>query len=189
MITFDIVNGKAVINPSILLVEELRVVYDKDKSKDKELSSKHYTYIYMMADKMSMYMDIPYNNRKDMVMKSIGLKDIPDYVEESIDVYKMLNYSTEMRMVDTITMKIDEFNTFIRETEIDVDTAKILMDISKNVKTLMNDKIAMIELAERISGKENRMRGDKKQSVMGGKLNNELKTQIEINANKYKDKE
>jgi hypothetical protein len=188
MITFDIINGKAVINPSILLVEELREVYDKDKSKDKELSDKHYTYIYMMADKSSMYMDIPYTQRRDMVMKSIGILEIPDYVETAIDTYKILNYTTELRMVDTITMKIDEFNTFIRETEIDVDTAKIVMEISNKVKTLMSDKIAMIELAERISGKENRMRGDKKQSVMGGKLSNSLKTQIKLKVMNDKNK-
>ena len=62
---FDVINNVPIITPEALYsISEFRVLWDRDKTKDKSKAQKEFAYIYHMADPKSIYANLAKYNKK-----------------------------------------------------------------------------------------------------------------------------
>ena len=52
---FDIDNNKVIVHPEALLIQSFKLLWDRDKSKDKARALKELAYVYFMTDFKSPY--------------------------------------------------------------------------------------------------------------------------------------
>lgn len=84
---FKFVNNKLVISPEDILIPEVNKIWERDKSKDKEVAKQELTYIYLISDWNSIYRNYP-ESHKDTIIKKDFIK-IPNwnpdqYVKDAI---------------------------------------------------------------------------------------------------------
>lgn len=111
--------------PEILLVKEFADVIKADRSKDKSKSFRWFTYIYLMIDWSSPYVDYTDQLRKEKALSDAGLKeeDLEDKVfqavyvkyDEIVNSNRILRYAkSQWKLLD----KIEEYVDSVDLTEI-----------------------------------------------------------------------
>lgn len=99
-IKFEIIDGRVEIPPSSLTIPELKVLWDRDKTKAKTKAYQELCYVYHMADNNSEYADYSYDVKKATI-KEDHIKDEDweedDAVVAAIEKYKLLHETSSMR--------------------------------------------------------------------------------------------
>jgi hypothetical protein len=86
---FNIKDGKIVITPDKLAIPVFKQIYERDKSKNKDIAFKELSYIFFMVDFNSPYQSYPNDKKEKMIIEDI-FKDkwSPDkLVKEGITKY------------------------------------------------------------------------------------------------------
>jgi hypothetical protein len=111
--------------PEILLVKEFKTLFDSDKSKGKTKSFNYLTYIYLMLDWSSPYIDYTDDLKKERALLDSGLKedslkdplfqDVYSKYDEIINSNRILRYAkSQWKLLD----KIEEYVESVDLTEI-----------------------------------------------------------------------
>lgn len=123
---FKYENFKLSINqPELLLIREFKDLIDSDKSKEKVKAFKYFTYIYLILDWNSPYVDYTEQNKKDKALFDAGLKekDLDDVLfteaytkyDEIVNSNRILRYAkSQWKMLD----KLEEYVDTVDLTEI-----------------------------------------------------------------------
>jgi len=97
---FDIIGDTIKINPSSLTIPEFKIIWDRDKTKDKVNATKELTYITFICDNSH---DNPYRNYSGTDRHDILIKDFPITVDTTISIaiekYKLLSTTRYERVV------------------------------------------------------------------------------------------
>ena len=169
MRVFDIVNNKVVLNPDVLNIPVFKIIYDRDKSKEKNQAFRDLSYIYHMADNNSIYADFPQNKREEMI--KIDFKIEEDYskdveIQSAIVKYREYAESPKQRLLRAAKNKIGEFGEFMDTTSLTVDTVDSIQKIFKDLSnTIANfDKLEEAVKKEKESN-TSKVRGNKSISM------------------------
>ena len=139
LINFDIDKSFWVANPTARVVKEFRRVYDDDKTKEKEKSSK-------LMWCLALYSDTTEHNILGRVPQDERLKIIEsDYLGEKLDLepyqelikkYKHLFMSRIERSMNNLLLKLDEREDFLKRTPYTIDNARDLDNMVKNTNEI-----------------------------------------------------
>lgn len=153
------------INPQLIIPEQLALLYNSDKSKDKENSSLIMWAICFLLDPSedNKYKDFPEEDRKKLLIEDF-LKQ-PKFKFEQyqpiLDWYNNAMLSTTERSLIAWRKKLEEREKFIADTKYDLDTAEALDKIMANTDKLFNQ----LERIEKQYTKETLEAKDKGDSI------------------------
>lgn len=161
---FDIVDRKIVPEARVMAIPALKKLWDRDKSKGKELAHKEYSYIAFLCDFHSPYKDLDSEIKEPTIRKDVfeGESWEPDeLIKQAIDKYLELQETRHLRMLrsyehieDEITkynMSIDlkaedDFGKPLYNIKDIVQSAEKIGNIIKSISML--EKQVQIEIAE-----------------------------------------
>lgn len=132
---FELINSKVVVTPQGMMDNQLKSIFDKDKSKLKKNWIKAITYIFFVYSKDSQYKNITILDRKKIVCSDV-LED-PEYYQkieenkdfkELIDKYNECQFTHNERLLEGAKRKIEEYLEFWNSTSITTDNHKLLSD-------------------------------------------------------------
>jgi len=112
---FDLVENKIEITPQALLIQPFSDIWKKDKAKDKSNAFKDISYVWFYADYSSPYFSYP-DKEKEKLIKEQVLENkeykVSDVVIQAIEVYKKLNTSASMEMLESAQNVIHKMKDF-----------------------------------------------------------------------------
>lgn len=153
------------VNPQFKYITEFKDLYTKDKSKNKENSSRIMWTVIMYVDPIrSLFSNMSEENRKAELTHYLG-KVKHDW-EEIIylgEVYMDKSLTKAERAFKAWTDKMLERDEFIRDTSYDISSAEALDKIMKNSKDIWTHYEKVKESLEKAQAKGN-VRGDRKES-------------------------
>jgi hypothetical protein len=191
MLKFTTLEGKVVLNPSVLLMAEFTdiLAYGK-KKKNEDLGNRMLIYIFYCCDltEQNPLRDIDYRLKEEnafsRAFKKIKKKKFTveeeKLIDAAIDCYNFHNETALERATLTYDRKMDEIRTLLESTEpeihpvMDLDTGqvdkyvsnnKILADFSKQLNDMAIYKLKAMETAKKIEN-TGRVRGDKGSSLI-----------------------
>ena len=143
--------------PTTLAIEEFRVLWERDKSKDKGIALKELAFVYFTADYKSTYLSFPAEERDQAIKEDIFKGQyVPDQaVLNAVDKYNQLQKTPSMRLIkaaqNTLEELIKYFNS-VNFTERDkrgqpvykvTDVTKAMGDTAKVAESLakLDEKI------------------------------------------------
>ena len=169
MKVFDISNNQVVLNPDVLNIPQFRVLYDRDKGKDKSKALKDLSYLYHMSDNNSIYADFPKDKRSSAI--KMDFKSEVDYekdleMSEAIQRYKEFAETPKQRLLQAAKNKIDELAKFMNDTALTADSVDAILKIFKDISnTIANfDKLEEAVKKEKESN-TSKVRGNKSISM------------------------
>lgn len=118
MSIFSLENHAIVIDPGLLPIPEFKVLWDRDKDKNKATAYKELCFVYYMADYKSPYNNIEEELREDRVREDY-IRDAewkPDiYVQDAIDKYRLLQETPTMRLLESAKVATAKLASYFRE--------------------------------------------------------------------------
>lgn len=161
---FNLREYNVIVEPEVLLVPEFKAVWDKDKTKHKEEAYKWFSYIYMTCDIASPYSNLPHHKRELEIKKAI-LRDekikIPDYIEVARKKYIELSELPTQRLLDTVNFKLDEIDSYLRNTEFNEDNADTQNKIMERIAKYIGQREVLEDAVSKEKSKGTVRRGGK----------------------------
>lgn len=158
---FTLKNNIVQIDPDTLAIPEFLVIYNRDKSKTKDLAYKELSYIYFKTDYKSPYQSYPENKREDALLKDF-IRDstwkADKAVLEAISKYEEFQQTPSMRLAKAIRKAQDKVTDYLDTGESDLDIKDYVSVIEKAGKMVessdkVEDKVKKeITAAEKIRG-------------------------------------
>jgi len=147
---FDVKNNTVILNEHILLIEPFKKLYEKKNG------LKYIAYCYYMTcpyEDDNPFVNIIESEKKNKILKYIGLKDIPEeYINDVNTIISLLNemYETPIvRLYNSVKNKINDISEYLNNTKItdknirDIkDTIKSYKDIIEPYKSALNEVIS-----------------------------------------------
>ena len=175
-------------NPEVLLLSPFKIIYDRDKTKDKDIATEEISYIWFFTDyKSDFRVILDDDERTTEIIKSLTKLPKnwkPDTkIQEAIDFYKKMNYSIKLQLLDNCTSGINKLSTYIRDINFDdyeqnekTGEIKPKHDIKKFVDTMKQipdvlealDKTIEAVKSERDNGTE--FRGGRKKGMYADEI-------------------
>lgn len=162
---------QVIVEPEALMLKPFKVIYNRDRSKNKTTAMQELAYVYFMTDPRSDYQYLTDSeDRSKAIIDGEGMSDTwkPDkLVLAAIEFYKSFNPTSSLLLEDTRIM-VDKFRAKIRDLDFDSLEVKDLKDaigIVKQIPGLVKD----LDEAERAVSKEiisdNKVRGTQTKSL------------------------
>lgn len=173
MSLFAFKNNKIEIEPVNITIPILKEIYDRDKSKDKEIAFIEFCYIYHMSDNKSIYNNYSEEEKKVKILEDY-FKDIkwkPDSkVEEACLKYKQLSETPSLKLLKSARIAVDKLRTYFETVNLgDTDSTgkKInkVTDLSNSISNVGKIIESLDKIEEKVKKEETsstKIRGDKK---------------------------
>ena len=167
-----------IVHPSAYLLEPIKKIWDRDKSKDKGVATKEIGYVFFMTDFKSPFMSIVDETERGAQVKvaiSLGAKWVEDSdVANCRNFYDKLQETTSSKFLKATRKALDQMQQYFQNldiTEVDkmgklVNDPKKLLDMLAKVEEVRaNFKKMQSEVEKEISMGET-SRGQKKIGFM-----------------------
>lgn len=161
---FQLENNKIIIEPEILLIPEFKKIYDRDKTKTKEVAFSEFEYIYFILDWNSPYRAYNDINERKQVVKKSFIKD-PKWKEDSVILdaikqYEELTRTPLMGLIEDTNQLIEAIRKYCRTTDVaNMDLGKAASMLEKLPKIIENRK-KLEEMASAEKIEKSRARGN-----------------------------
>lgn len=172
---FDLQKGQVVMNPTALWIPQLRKVWNRDKSKDKEVATREISYIVFMYQYDSPYNVYSETTKEKHIMKDF-FEDMPEWepdnvVKEAIAKFNELQDTAALRLLRTNRKSLDLIESFtdqvmekISKGDIDITESDKIMDrIIKNAEksgNLIQSLNKLQEVVAKEQSEHNSARGE-----------------------------
>ena len=116
------------INPQLCIMEPLKTLYDADKSKSKEDSSKIMWAIALIVDPESKFFNLPLDQRRKLISKDYLQNpkfNFDDYKEHA-RFYELLSITPAKRQLVIWNTKLDEKTSLLEKMVYSVENAEFL---------------------------------------------------------------
>lgn len=149
------------LNPQLMIPEEFAILYNNDKSKKKEESSKLMWAVALFIDSDSKFYNLSPKDRQDIIAKDY-LKNTKfnwKTLDKQIALYEKLNISPAQRQLNEWSRLMDEKSTYIRTLKYKADTAD---EIEKRLLTngkLFDELNRLKEMLQK-DGPEGKVKGN-----------------------------
>lgn len=164
-------NYQLSIEPEALTLKPFKVLWDRDKSKNKIKALDEFGFIYFLCDPRSEYQFITdEDSRKEEIKKAIGFPekwDTDKEIKSAIDLYKQLTQTTTSLALEDTRISLEKVRSFIRNYDVQYaeDPFKAAKEVIAMGK-LIPDYVKKITEMEKTVAKEieesTRMRGGDK---------------------------
>lgn len=162
---FDLVDNKVMFDTSLLLVPEFKKIWDKDKSKDKNIAFRQFSYIYFIVDSASPYANFPLDKRKELVGKDMfkGEIDVTPDLELAMIKYSELSETPSQRLLNSVKHKIDEIADYLTNTPFNDDNASSQLKSIESTSKLTAQLVILQEAVNKEKSSDSTKRsGDKR---------------------------
>ncbi len=188
MLKFTILNGKVIVDPSLLMVKELTdiIEYAKEK-KNEDLGNRMLLYVFYCCDltEQNPLRDIDHRMKEDQAnvrafkkQKKFLVKE-EKLIEAAMDAYNFMNETSLERAGLSYDKKIDEIRTLLDDIQPEVHEVfdddgniekyvsnnAIIASFSKQLGDMAQFKLKAMETAKKIEN-TGRVRGDKGSSLI-----------------------
>ena len=163
------------ISDEALLVGPIRKLYNQDRTKGKETFFKQMSILYFVYDPRSNYSYL--TNDADRLLEVLAQEGI-DF-KEAIEIYKKLNQTTSLLLLQDTRLCIDKVRKFLRTIDLNAtdDKGKLLNPINQVTSTIKQIPQLAKDLAdaEKALSKEieeqSKARGNSEMSLFDNGLN------------------
>lgn len=156
MKVFDLKNNQLIIEPQVLTVPEFLCLWERDKTKHKDVAFKDLSYVYHMSDFNSPYSSYPEDKKEEVIKQDIyknpKFKADKDLLK-ACSKYRDLSSTPKQRFFNAAMNKLDEITKFITETQVDESTIKAVLEIYKNLSTTISSSDRLEEAINKESEK------------------------------------
>lgn len=125
---FDLdVNNKVTIHPEALLIQSFKVLWDRDKTKDKKEALKELAYVYFLTDFKSPYDKYDKDEKAHQInMEVMGKHDYKpdDKILDAIRTYKDLQQTFSMKFLESAKTAARELMRFFDTVDLSERTDK-----------------------------------------------------------------
>lgn len=154
---FNIKDGKIVITPDKLAIPVFKQIYERDKSKNKEIAFKELSYIFFMVDFNSPYQSYPNDKKEKIIIEDI-FKDkwSPDkLVKEGVIKYTEFTDTAVIRLVRSAQNACDKLADYFNNVDYTLkdDNDKLVYtakDVVLNLKNIGDISDSLSKLEEKI---------------------------------------
>ena len=171
---FKLTKNQVAPSPGTLLISEFKAVWDRDKSKDKELALKELGFIYYIADYKSVYLSTPPEEREDVLKEDLLLPDKwkPDAViKTAISKYNDLQEVPTMRLLNATQDALEQLVIFFRNLKMsDRDRAGKPLYRPSEITKAMSETAKVAESLDTLREKVKRELDTKGKLRGGGEL-------------------
>ena len=161
---FNLKDTQVILDPNVLAIPEFKALWDRDKTKTKDVATKELSFVYYVSDFNSPYFNIPEYKREKTVIDDF-IKDeswSPDEaVKKAIDKYVILTETPAARLVLSTRRTIDKLGKYLDEAEIDNRTVKLVTDTISKVSTVLSAYAKLEEIARKNQSESGRTIGNK----------------------------
>lgn len=140
---FQFEKNQVTVYPHTLLIKEFKVIWDRNKNKD--ISIQELAYVYYISDYKTIYLSTPPEERSDIIIDDLGLKNWkPDtIIEVAVIKYTEIQKTPSMRFLDAqrhaleqlmLYFKNIKYQNILKPSELSksmTDTAKMLESMDK----------------------------------------------------------
>jgi len=156
---FDVINNVPIVTPEALYsLDEFRVLWDRDKTKDKSKAQKEFAYIYHMADPKSIYANLAKYNKKDVIIDDLfkGAFVEDEEVLDAIKKYRELRETPALRLLKSSITACDKLSEYFENIDFTlkdlngklVYTAK---DVAINLEKVGNIRESLLKLEQAVA--------------------------------------
>ena len=158
---FEYDNYEVIIEPEAIMLAPFKVLYDRDKRKDKSLAKQELAYIYYMGDPRSDYQYIiDKDKRMGEVIKGLGMPagwKPDDAVNNALTFYESFKPVSAGLLEDT-RVAVDKLRKMLRDIDLDardrngkpIHTLSTVTQTIKQIPSLVRD----LDEAERMLSKD-----------------------------------
>jgi hypothetical protein len=135
---FEIINNNVEFSPQALAIKPFKVIWEKDKSKDKSRAIQELSFVYYMSDERSDYQFLlDEEQREQEIRKDLDIDDKwvrEQYINDAIAYYVRVSTTTSTLLLAStrnVIQKISNFLDTVDMDERDLRTNKPIHDIGK----------------------------------------------------------
>lgn len=154
---FDLENKTVKVYPEALLIKEYKTLWDRDKSKTKDVATQELAYVVFIADYKSPYMYYSEDARSEKIKNDCIKIDkwSPDTkVLAAIAKYKELQRTPSMGLLEDAQTAISNIRKYFRETDVSGDETGVrAKNLVMNLKAL-GDLVSSVEKISELVEKE-----------------------------------
>lgn len=123
MKVLDIQNNTVIINPECLVIPQFSVIWERDKSEDKNKAFKEITWVYMMGNYNTIYRSYDSELRQEVVSEDIfGDKTYKPSKEvlSALEKYKELQSTPSLRYLEACLIAMEQTEHYLRHVNYDI---------------------------------------------------------------------
>ena len=132
---------RIIINPAYLLIPELRILWDSDKTKDKSKANDELKYLFMVWHIDSPLKSKALDERKAASQKMMGKKILLS--EEGKNAEKAMMYlreTSEYGLIDDIVEKIEEYRKLYKFSTVTSENAKTVKEYLVQINEMIDQR-------------------------------------------------
>jgi hypothetical protein len=162
--------------PEVLLIPEFKEIWEKDKTKDKQYSFKVFTYVFLMYDWKSVFINYDKEEKHNESFLASGLKESDLEKKEIVDLClkyeSIMNNDLTIVVINAMKESIHQFKQYFKEinftekVESGARKGSLVYSVSDYMRTMKDadqifDTIDKLEekLKEKLSNSETSSRG------------------------------
>lgn len=164
MKVFDLIENQVVIEPQVMEIPEFKVLYKRDKTREKKEFFNQVKYIYYMSDVSSPYADFSIDVKETTVANDVfGKKYTPDdEVKMAMDKYNSLTSTPTKELLKAVKGKIMALSSYLTSVNVNEDTVSSILKVIESTSKL----VGQLSVLQETVNKENE---EAKQKVRGAK--------------------
>lgn len=140
---FDLVNNQPIVNAECLLIDQFNAIVQRDKTKDKSISTKELAYVYFSTDYKSLYKTYSEEIRSASIVEDLKLPAswLPDEViHKACDKYKELQKTPTLGFLEDALKGLDATRAYFANVDYNLKDrmGKPIYDITKVMNALSN---------------------------------------------------
>lgn len=161
-----------VINPEGLFIPEMRFIWERDESEDKQQAQGELAYIYHMADPRSVYRKLPEEKREKQIIEDyLGESFHSDKdIDAAIEKYKLLYETPSMRFLKSVEKVLDKLAKYLNDVDITDgrggNLTQIISAVEKGEATIASYGKLVDKVEREINTKMVKRRGDVEPSFL-----------------------
>lgn len=167
---FDIVGTEIILDPSVIAIPALKVLWDRDKTKGKATAVKELTYVAFLCDFLSPYKDLPQETKETVIIEDVfkGDKWLPDKeVNVAVKKYLQLQETRHSRMLKSLEHTEEKITSYFNSVDLSEkdDFGKFIYNITDVVRNAEKmggiiKSISTLEKQVQLDLQEGKIRGD-----------------------------
>ena len=154
---FDMKDNKFIVDPNAIIIPPFKDIWDRDKSKNKEIAINELCFIYFVADFNSPYATFPEHEKETRITEDFLVRNKikPDkLVLQGIAVYKQFQETHSMRLLNSARIAADKMSAYFNNIDFDEedDTGK-LKYVAKDVANTLANVGKIVESLDKLEEK------------------------------------
>ena len=154
---FDMKDGKFIVNPERLIIPPFREIWERDKTKTKEVAIAELSFVYFVADFESPYANFPEDERLERVKADFLTKYKvrgDELLNRAIAKYQEFQSTHSMRLLKSAQSAADKMSGYFKSVDFTAqsDDGKLLY-VAKDVATTLGNVGKIIESLDKVEEK------------------------------------